>query len=83
MWRAFFIALGITLCLLGVEFMVVEKAVLAKPLPKDQPTPFTEQLRVSDSGREIRPPEWTPWSLVSAGAVILLYSFTIPRRVAQ
>jgi hypothetical protein len=31
----------------------------------------------------IAPPDWAPWSLLSAGAVVMLYSFTIPRRVAS
>jgi hypothetical protein len=30
----------------------------------------------------IIPPEWAPWSLLSAGAVVILYSFTIPKRVS-
>jgi hypothetical protein len=33
--------------------------------------------------REIKPPEWAPWTLMSAGAVVLLYSFTLPRRAGQ
>lgn len=31
---------------------------------------------------DVTPPEWAPWSLMSAGAVIILYSFTIPKRIA-
>ena len=31
--------------------------------------------------QEIVPPDWAPWSLIGAGAVVVLYSFTIPRRV--
>ncbi len=30
----------------------------------------------------IIPPEWAPWSLLSAGAVVILYSFTIPKKMA-
>ena len=32
--------------------------------------------------KQIVPPPWAPWSLLSSGAVMCLYSFTIPRRVA-
>ena len=32
--------------------------------------------------KELQPPEWAPWSFMGAGAVVLLYSFSIPRRVA-
>jgi hypothetical protein len=26
------------------------------------------------------PPDWAPWSLMSTGAIVCLYSFTLPRR---
>jgi len=36
----------------------------------------------ASSGRqEYTPPDWAPWSLMSAGAVIMLYSFSIPKRM--
>jgi hypothetical protein len=31
--------------------------------------------------REISPPDWAPWTLMSGGAVVMLYSFTLPKRV--
>ncbi|WP_425396245.1 hypothetical protein [Aeoliella sp.] len=72
MWRAFFLAVGAYCCLLGVEALALEKAVI-KP-------------RVL-AGKEVRaaqtisPPDWAPWSMMGAGAVVVLYSFTIPKRV--
>jgi hypothetical protein len=73
MWRAFFLAIGITVTVLGAEFMAVEKAVL-KQTNSETGERFT---------RVVQPPEWVPWTLLSAGAVVILYSFTIPRRVAS
>jgi hypothetical protein len=70
MWRSFFLAVGAYVCLLGVQALAVERVVL-----KDE---VTSQ---SGTGKEIVPPEWAPWSLLGAGAVVVLYSFTIPRRV--
>jgi hypothetical protein len=29
--------------------------------------------------REFRPPEWAPWTLLSAGAVVMLYTVTVAR----
>ena len=82
MWRALFVAVGISLCVLGTECLVVEKAVLAKPPSELQPTgALMGSPRPLPSSNAIEPPEWAPWSLLSAGAVVLLYSFTIPRRV--
>ncbi len=84
MWRALFGAVGAALLILGSECLVVEKAVLASspkeaaaPLnPFDDPHPQVSQAPVN---HELRPPEWAPWSLLSAGAVIILYTFTLRR----
>ncbi len=72
MWRALFLAIGVTLCILGAECMVLHKATLANP---NKPSETVKR-------REVKPPDWAPWSLLAAGAVVLLYSFTIPRRMA-
>jgi hypothetical protein len=70
MWRALFLALGVSSCILGAEALFVDRAVLKKPA--DQAV----EEKVVD------PPPWAPWSLLAGGAVVVLYSFTIPRRVA-
>ena len=75
MWRALFLALGTSAVILGAEFLVVDKATLKA----------TDAVEISVSSksapnREFVPPEWAPWSLISVGAVTILYSFTIPRR---
>jgi hypothetical protein len=74
MWRALFIALGLSAVILGVECLVVEKAVLARqPGAADAP-------RTAAAPRDFVPPEWAPWSLMSVGLVTMLYSVTIPKR---
>jgi hypothetical protein len=70
MWRSFFLAIGAYSCLLGVEALTIEKAVL-KVDPSNTQTAL----------REIVPPDWAPWSMLATGAVVMLYSFTIPQRV--
>lgn len=81
MWRAFFVALGISFCILGGECLIIDNAVLAKSDPENleavPPLPIGEKR-----SRVVKPPEWAPWSLISVGAVTLIYSFTIPRRNA-
>ncbi len=81
MWRAFFCAIGVTLLILGAECLVVEKAVLAGAAKEPAPmSPFDQHYQPQPTGnREFRPPEWAPWSLLSAGAVIMLYTFTLSR----
>jgi hypothetical protein len=33
--------------------------------------------------RELVPTDWAPWSLISGGAVTILYSFTLPKRMQK
>jgi hypothetical protein len=70
MWRSFFLAIGAYCCLLGVEALALERAVLK-----------ADTAGAQSGWREIVPPDWAPWSLMGAGAVVMLYSFTIPQRV--
>ena len=70
MWRSFFLAIGVYVCILGVQALAVERAVI-KP----------EVARDTGLKSEIVPPDWAPWSLIGGGAVVVIYSFTIPRRV--
>jgi hypothetical protein len=83
-WRSFFLAIGITMCIWGAECLVLEKAVLAGQEKAPTAQELTNYLTQPNkpSAREIKPPEWAPWSLMSTGAVVILYSFTLPRRAA-
>lgn len=77
MWRAMFVALGFYCCLLGVECLLIEKAVLANPKSG------AVAGRVDTRSRDLIPPDWAPWSLLSGGAVTMLYTFTIPKRAKE
>ena len=95
MWRAFFMAIGITLAILGGECALVEKAVFALPGKKDAPPqtasfPGASYLPGSEffmgaaprspkRTREVKPPEWAPFVLLSAGVVVGLYSVTLSK----
>jgi len=74
MFRSLFLAVGAYCLLLGVEALALEKAVLKRPENGTQSI-ITQQ--------EIVPPPWVPWSLLAGGAVVVIYSFTIPRRVRK
>jgi hypothetical protein len=82
MWRALFLASGFFVMILGVECLGVERVSLkmrdAQPAPV---SPFDLEAK-EGSQKQIVPPPWAPWSLLASGAVVCLYSFTIPRRVA-
>lgn len=77
MWRAMFIAIGVTACILGIECMLIDKAIL---VDRGDPAQQTSGVAAPAAKRELVPPEWAPWSLVSAGAVVMLYSFTLPKK---
>jgi hypothetical protein len=78
MWRSLFIAIGVTACILGVECLLIDKATL---IDRNAPLPVAGVASpVAASTREIVPPEWAPWSLLSAGAVVMLYSITLPKK---
>jgi hypothetical protein len=84
MWRAFFLAIGIYLCILGAECLAVERFELAGEetavAPAGPATLFGSPPAPSMSTqRDIEPPEWAPWSFLSAGTVIILYALTINR----
>jgi len=80
MWRSLFLALGVYLVLLGAQCLGVEKFVLSVHEP---PRQLAEGEFKPGPRREVTPPPWAPWSLMSTGAVVCLYSFTIPLRMQK
>jgi hypothetical protein len=80
MWRAFFLAVGITLAVLGAECLLIDSAVFVMPSGLGA---AAAEGSIAAGSHNIAPPDWAPWSLLSAGAVVMLYSFTIPRRVTS
>lgn len=77
MWRATFLAFGTYTALLGAECLVLDKAVLAEKGNE------TAGMLGQPRSRELVPPEWAPWTLLSAGAVTMLYTWTLPKKVAS
>lgn len=82
MWRAFFLGIGIFLMIFGAEGLAVDTFYLrlrGDPPPKT--SPFDYEVKQAPQ-RTLTPQPWVPYSLMSTGAVVCLYSFTLPRRVA-
>ena len=83
MWRAFFLAVGVSLILFGVECLGVETINLrAREAAPQSAMPWDTSAKLGPN-KKIVPPPWAPWSLLASGAVVCLYSFTIPRRNAS
>lgn len=75
MWRSFFLAVGVMLCILGVECLGVQEVVVKV---RNSPKP---EAAVSSPTRKIVPPEYAPWSLMGLGAVVMIYAYDLPRRM--
>lgn len=80
MWRSFFIALGFAGVLLGGELLAIEKATLTMPSEGDvERHPFLGTVQQSLHSRDFVPPDWAPWTLLSGGAMVVLYSCSITK----
>ena len=85
MWQSFFLAAGLYVVLLGVQCLGVSKVTLKL---RDPPPPPVEGIFGDTEPKPgplkvIQPQGWAPWSLISTGAVVCLYSFTLPARVKK
>ncbi|NLF73073.1 MAG: hypothetical protein GX575_28895 [Candidatus Anammoximicrobium sp.] len=78
MWRSVFLAIGVSFCILGLECLVVDAAVLAESAPGS--VAAMDAYSLNGAGREIKTEEWMPWSFLATGTVIILYSITLPKR---
>lgn len=78
MRRSFFFAVGLFVFLIGAQFLAVDKFVFKSRLPPPQKSQwFGSNEPKLGPNREFATPEWGPWTFMSTGAVIALYSFTI------
>lgn len=77
MLRSFFIGLGIFALILGLECMLIDQAILRNESGNQPRVPGSPE---ATAARKIEPPEWAPWSLLSAGAVTIIYSISLPKR---
>ena len=80
MWRSIFLAIGVTCCILGLECLVLDEAVLASSNTGPGSSIAVDVYTSAGGARQIKTEEWMPWSFLAAGTVIILYSITIPKR---
>ncbi|NND98359.1 MAG: hypothetical protein HKN47_13640 [Pirellulaceae bacterium] len=80
MWRSLFIALGIMAIIFGFECLVIDNAVLYSRSETTATSFLDPTSAPADTAREWRPREWLPWTVLSAGTIVVLYAFTLPRR---
>jgi len=80
MMRSFAVAAGLSLILLGAEFMIVDRLVMAD-LSSPASSDFESFSGLGAPARRVFvPPEWAPWGLLSGGVVTVLYAATLSGR---
>ena len=80
MWRAFFIALGIMAIIVGFESLIIDSANFYTNRPSTAKEFFDPASITGQSTITWQPKEWFPWLVLSVGALIVIYSFTLPQR---
>jgi hypothetical protein len=80
MWRSIFIAVGIMAIIVGLECLLIDSAYLYSAAETDARSFLSPSGGPSEGIREWRPKEWFPWTVLSGGAIIVLYAFTLPKR---
>ncbi|MAV38868.1 MAG: hypothetical protein CMJ59_25815 [Planctomycetaceae bacterium] len=79
MVRAFFVALGLSLSIVGAESLLVEKAVLRETTAVVKPSLLGPKVNFQQ--QEWNPPIWMRWGMLSTGTLVVMYSFTLPGRL--
>ncbi len=81
MWRALFLAIGLSLFILGVECLAVSRFTFKAKADKVEqktiqaPPPGLAKHRVLVVG------DHAPWSLMGLGAVVVIYAYDLPKRM--
>jgi hypothetical protein len=80
MWRSLFLAIGTMMIIVGIEAMLIDSATIYSAAKSSASEMMDPTAAPAAGTRVIRPGEWTPWVILSFGAVVVLYAFTLPQR---
>lgn len=73
MFRPISLGIGIFVMILGLSFFALDHYTTRGR----QPNTFGVQ-----NGKVVSPEPWKPWAYIGAGAVIILWTFTVPKKIA-
>ncbi len=79
-WRAFFLAIGAMLIIVGVETLLIDSATIYSTAETSATDFMDPTARPGQTTKVVKPDEWIPWAAMSIGAVVVLYAFTLPQR---
>lgn len=83
MWRSIFIALGLMAVIIGLESMFIESASFYSA-GGTRASSFMNPMGDPSGGlRSWQPQDWFPWTVLSAGMIVIIYAFTLPKRFAN
>jgi hypothetical protein len=79
-WRAFFLAIGAMLIIVGIETLLIDSATIYSASNSSASDLMDPSGPPSGKTKVVQPGEWLPWSAMSVGAIVVLYAFTLPQR---
>ena len=84
MLRPVFFATGLFVTLWGVTLLYVDQVVLTEKVEKSERNTDVRAMVSTNSKdqRVINPPDWAAFSLMSVGAVTMLYAVALPKKNA-
>jgi len=85
MLRGTFFSVGVFIALWGASLFFIDKVTLKVADDAHRPPGFRgayagNQQQQQQNGRVIQPPDWVSFSLLSVGAVTMLYAVALPRK---
>lgn len=80
MWRSFFLAVGIMLVIVGAECLIIDSATLYAAAESSAADFMDPDMAPGQTTKVVSPSEWLPWTLLSIGAIVILYAVTLPKR---
>lgn len=80
MWRTLFIAFGVMAIILGFECLVIDSASFYSTQETSTVDFLNPAGTPGPTTKEWRPGEWMPWTVLSLGAITVVYAFTLPSR---
>ena len=80
MWRSFFLAIGIMMLIVGAECLIIDSATLYQAAEASATDFIDPDLVPGKTTKVVSPTEWMPWTLLSGGAIVVIYATTLPKR---
>lgn len=74
MIRNLFLGLGVFIVLTGIQHLLVDSYQVRG---REGVTEWNQKV----SGETVKPQPWRPYALMAGGAVLLIYCYTLPKRM--